>query len=318
MTGAAGFIGSHLVDELLAAGWAVTGVDRRSPAADRVAERNLHEAIAQPEFRFAHMDITDPRLRDLLTGVDTVFHLSASTGVRGSWGKMFLSYIHDNIAATHYLVEECERAEVPRLVAASSSSVYGGCTAGPSCEDGPVAPLSPYGVSKLAGEQLTLAYTLRPGAATRAVGLRFFTVYGPRQRDDMAISRMLEAVRTGHPMLLYGDGSQRRNFTYVFDVVDALIRAAASDLTGVAVNVAGPQTVSMRELLETVREVTGARVPFAQGPERSGDPQRTEAATTLAATTLGYRPRVGLAEGIARQWAWAREVSATTATGRAQ
>ncbi|MFD6934663.1 NAD-dependent epimerase/dehydratase family protein [Streptomyces goshikiensis] len=306
VTGAAGFIGSHLVDRLLSQGWQVRGVDRRSPTGDAVSGRNLAYALASQEFMFEPVDVTDPRVGDMVDGADVVFHLAASTGVRGSWGKAFLSYVHDNVAATHHLIEECERARVPRLVLASSSSVYGGTASFPSREDGPVLPMSPYGVSKLAGEHLALAYAARPDAATRAVALRFFTVYGPRQREDMAISRMLDAVRTGQPMRLYGDGSQRRNFTYVSDVVDALLRAAQTETTGCAVNVAGPLTVSLRDLLDTVREVTGRPVPIKQVPERSGDPESTEADPNLAESVLGYRPSVSLAEGICHQWAWSQ------------
>ncbi|MBT2478366.1 NAD(P)-dependent oxidoreductase [Streptomyces sp. ISL-94] len=316
VTGAGGFVGSHLVDGLLAQGWRVRGVDRRSPARDAVAGRNLARAMQSTEFVFEHMDLTDPRLRDMVSGVDAVFHLAASTGVRGSWGKAFMSYVHDNVAATHRVIEECELARVPRLVVASSSSVYGGSAGGPSREDGPVVPLSPYGVSKLAGEQLALAYAARPDAVTRTVALRFFTVYGPRQREDMAISRMLDAVRSGQPMRLYGDGSQRRNFTYVADVVDALMRAAQTETTGCAVNVAGPVTVSMRDLLDTVREVTGSPVPVKRVPARSGDPESTEADPALAESVLGYRPGIGLAEGIDRQWAWTRATVDAVISGR--
>lgn len=311
VTGAGGFIGSHLVDELLTGGWQVRGVDRRSPGRDAVAGRNLAQAMASPAFVFEHADVTDPRVRDLLDGVDVVFHLAGATGVRGSWGKGFLPYIHDNIAATHQLVEECE------LVLASSSSVYGDATGGASREDGAVLPMSPYGVSKLAAEQLALAYSARPGAATRSVALRFFTVYGPRQRDDMALARMLGAIHSGQPMRLYGDGRQRRNLTYVGDAVDAVMRAAHTERTGRAVNVAGPVTVSMRDLLDTVQEVTGSPVPYVAVAFRSGDPQSTAADQGLADEVLGYRPRVGLREGIAWQWEWTRATDAVPARGLA-
>ncbi len=304
VTGAAGFIGSHLVDHLLAHGWRVVGVDRCSPANDPVAGRNLGWAMLQPGFSFEHADLAGPRVRGLLDGVDVVFHLASATGVRGSWGKNFPSYLQDNIAATHHLIQECERAGIPRLVVASSSSVYG-ATAVPSREDGPVLPLSPYGVSKLAAEQLALAYAARATATTRVVALRYFTVYGPRQRGDMAISRMLHAVRTGQPMHLYGDGAQRRAFTFVSDVVHATVQAALTEKTGQAVNVSGAVSVTIRTLLATVREVTGSSVPFTAVSSRSGDPDSTEADPHLAEEVLGYRPRVGLLEGVTRQWRWA-------------
>jgi nucleoside-diphosphate-sugar epimerase len=304
VTGASGFIGSHLVDALLARGWRITGTDRRSPASDPVAARNLGLAITHPGFRFEHTDLTGPRLRDLLDGGDVVFHLAAATGVRGSWDKSFSSYLQDNIAATHHLIQECERAAIRRLVVASSSSVYGGAE-DPSREGGPVQPVSPYGVSKLAAEQLALAYAARAASVTRVVALRYFTVYGPRQRADMALSRMLRAVRTGQPMRLYGDGRQRRAFTYVSDVVQATMSAALTEQTGHAVNVSGPASVSIRALLDTVREVTGSPVPFTSARARSGDPDSTEADHELAQSVLDFRPRVGLLEGVTRQWQWA-------------
>ncbi|RAG86232.1 hypothetical protein DN069_07705 [Streptacidiphilus pinicola] len=304
VTGAGGFIGSHLVDELLARGWRVRAVDRRSPSGDSLAARNLAHAIGSPRFAFEHVDVAGPHLGELLAEVDAVFHLAAATGVRGSWGKNFASYVQDNITATHQLIEQCERAGVPRLVVASSSSVYGGAAGGASSESGAVRPLSPYGVSKLAAEQLALAYAARRDAATQVVALRFFTVYGPRQREDMAIARMLNAVRTGRAMRLYGDGSQRRNFTYVSDVVAALVRAEHTALTGRAVNVAGPATLSVRELLELVAEVTGRSVPFVEVAARSGDPEATEADFELSRTVLAYRPQVWPREGIAAQWEW--------------
>lgn len=304
VTGAAGFIGSHLVDALLADGWRVTGMDRRSPDRDRVANRNLKWAMSLPGFRFEHADVASPGMCDLLDAVDVVFHLAAATGVRGSWGKNFHSYMQDNIAATHHVIQECERAGVPRLVVASSSSVYG-AAGGPSREAGPVLPLSPYGVSKLAAEQLSLAYAVRATAKTSVVALRYFTVYGPRQREDMAVSRMLRAVSSGQPMRLYGDGRQRRAFTFVSDVVHATVRAALTDVAGRAVNVSGSGSVSIRALLDTVKEVTGSAVPLLQAGSRSGDPDSTEADHQLAQDVLGYRPQVGLAEGVARQWQWA-------------
>lgn len=303
VTGAAGFIGSHLVDALLARGWLTTGVDRRAPAGDPVAAGNLGPTMAQSRFRFEHTDMTGPRLRDLLDGVDVVFHLAAATGVRASWDKNFPSYLHDNVAATHHLIQECERAGVPRLVVASSSSVYGGIE-GPARESGRTQPVSPYGVSKLAAEQLALAYAARAASVTRVIALRYFTVYGPRQRADMALARMLRAVRTGQPMRLYGDGRQRRAFTFVSDVVNATMRAAKAEKTGLAVNVSGAASVSVRALLDTVREVTGSPVPFTSAHACSGDPDATEADHEVAQSVLDFRPRVGLMEGVTRQWQW--------------
>lgn len=313
VTGAAGFIGSNLVDTLLAAGWRVTGIDRRSPHNDPVAAANLQQALRSPGFHFEQADVTDARVHDLLK-VDVVFHLAAATGVRPSWGVNFAGYIRDNIAATHHLVQECERADVRRLVLASSSSVYGTAPQ-PSTEDGPLLPISPYGVSKLAAEQLALAYAARSTAVTSAVALRFFTVFGPRQRPDMAISRMLDAVRTGEPMNLYGDGQQRRNFTYVADAVRALLLAAGTAVTGRAVNIAGPASVTVKTVLDTVERVTGQPVPVVYTASRSGDPASTEADIRRAASDLGYQPAVDLPEGITSQWQWMRNADSATLIG---
>ncbi|MFE9222505.1 NAD-dependent epimerase/dehydratase family protein [Streptomyces lavendulae] len=313
VTGAAGFIGSNLVDALLASGWRVTGIDRRSPETDPVAAANLQQALTTPGFTFEQADVTDTRARELRKA-DIVFHLAAATGVRPSWGVNFADYMRDNITATHHLVQECERADVRRLVLASSSSVYGTAPQ-PSAEDGPLLPISPYGVSKLAAEQLALAYAARSASVTSTVALRFFTVYGPRQRPDMAISRMLDAVRTGVPMNLYGDGHQRRNFTFVTDAVRALLLAASTGTTGRAVNIAGPASVTVQMVLDTVEEVTGQPVPVVHTASRSGDPTSTAADTRRATAGLGYRPAVSLPEGITRQWQWMRAAQSAPLIG---
>ncbi|MEV7442838.1 SDR family NAD(P)-dependent oxidoreductase [Streptomyces sp. NPDC091204] len=313
VTGAAGFIGSNLVDTLLASGWRVTGIDRRSPDTDPVAAANLQQALTTAGFTFEQADVTDTQAHELRK-TDVVFHLAAATGVRPSWGMNFAGYMRDNIAATHHLVQECERAAVRRLVLASSSSVYGTAPQ-PSTEDGPLLPISPYGVSKLAAEQLALAYAARSIAVTSTVALRFFTVYGPRQRPDMAISRMLDAVRTGEPMNLYGDGQQRRNFTFVTDAVRALLLAATTGTTGQAVNIAGPTSVTVQTVLDTVEEITGQPVPIVRTASRSGDPASTEADTRRATAALGYRPAVDLTQGITRQWQWMRAAQSAPLIG---
>ncbi|WP_405681184.1 NAD-dependent epimerase/dehydratase family protein [Streptomyces sp. NBC_00868] len=313
VTGASGFIGSHLVDHLLSKGWRVIGVDRRSPTNDPIARLNLMDAVGNPLFHFLHADIAEPCLRGFLD-VGVVFHLAAATGVRSSWDANFTGYMHDNIAATHHLVQECERAGVPRLVLASSSSVYG-TAALPSKEDGQVRPMSPYGVSKLASEQLALAYAARGTGSTSTVALRFFTVYGPRQRPDMAIHRMLNAIHTGTPMRLYGDGRQRRNFTFVDDVIEAIVQSALTQQAGQAVNIAGPASVTMRTVIDIVEDVTGKPVPIIADAARCGDPEATEADSSLAREVLGYSPCVDLADGIARQWQWTLDTHNTPAIG---
>ncbi|KXK63972.1 hypothetical protein AWW66_00575 [Micromonospora rosaria] len=325
VTGAAGFIGSHLVDALLADGHQVVGLDLRTP--DGHPPAGPAAPPARPGYTPLRSDITTDDLAPAVEGCDTVFHLAAIPGVRPSWDS-FRRYAETNVVGTQRVAEACLAGAVRRLVYASSSSVYG-LVGGPSREDQATAPASPYGVSKLAGEQLCHAYAARPGHPTTVVALRYFTVYGPRQRPDMAIGRLLTAAATGEPFPLYGDGSHRRDFTFVSDVVAATVAAASADLTAggpaarsapgggpprsVTVNVGGGASVPMTEVVDLVERVTGRPVRLDRLPERDGDVPATAADLTVAARVLGYRPRVGLAEGMARHARWLRRVESTAA-----
>jgi UDP-glucuronate 4-epimerase len=304
ITGVAGFIGSHLAVELLEQGWLVTGVDTRSPASDPVAAENLAELLRDGRFKFIQTDVVGADLAILLEGVGVVFHLAALPGVRGSWGDRFADYLTCNVLGTQRLLEACAMAEVPRLVFASSSSVYGTTDGTPSRESDPQVPLSPYGVSKLAAERLCLAYANRPGAVTSVVALRYFTVYGPRQRPDMAFSRIMRAALSGHALSLYGTGEQRRDFTYISDAVNATIAAATVDVQAQAVNVGSGSTVTLTDVLESVAIHAGASVPVLRCVAQPGDVDATSADLTKARPLLGYEPRVRLAEGLRRQWDW--------------
>ena len=219
VTGAAGFIGSHLVDALLASGARVVAVDRRSPGADGFAALNLAQALADPACTVVEADLTRADVDRIVRGASCVFHLAGVPGVRDSWGPSLSAYVEANVVATAR-VAACVAAGVPRLVYASSSSVYGSVER-PSRERDLPRPMSPHGVTKLAGEHLCMAHAHRRGSTVRVAALRYFTVYGPRQRPDMAIGRMLAAAMTATPYVLFGDGSQRREFTYVADVVAA-------------------------------------------------------------------------------------------------
>jgi UDP-glucuronate 4-epimerase len=303
VTGVAGFIGSHLAEALLGAGWCVIGVDRSSPKASPVAEHNLGGLVAHPRFRLVVTDITG-ELPVLLDETTVVFHLAAATGVRSSWGAKFAEYATCNVLATQRLMEACVRARVPRVVIASSSSVYGNDPSVASREDSFAAPMSPYGVTKLATERLACAYAAQAGSPTSVVALRYFTVYGPRQRDDMAIARMFRAVLTGEPMRLYGDGSQRRCFTYIDDAVAATVAAGVCRARAEVVNVGGPDSVTVAEVLRLVETITGRAVPLVGRGQQPGDVDATAADLSHARRLLGYHPRLGLSDGLKRQWTW--------------
>jgi nucleoside-diphosphate-sugar epimerase len=302
VTGAAGFIGSTLVDALLQAGHEVTAIDVRGTT-DTLAARNLKAASACDRFTLHTVDLRHADLPEILNGAETVFHLAGLGGVRGSWGARFADYVAANLTATHRVIDACEQTDVRRLVYASSSSVYGS-TARASREDDVTRPISPYGVTKLAAEQLCLAHATRGGARLSAVALRYFTVYGPRQRPGMAIGQMLAAALTGEPVPLFGDGRQRREFTYVDDVVRATIAASHPAVPSAAINVGGGTSATMLDVLDLVATVTGSPVPIRHEPDQAGDVLSTGADLALAEQLLDYRPRVGLHEGLSRHAQW--------------
>jgi UDP-glucuronate 4-epimerase len=306
VTGAAGFIGSHLTAGLLSGGWQVTGLDIRGPASGAAAEENLAGLIGDPGFRLVVADLAAADLQPLLAGVTVVFHLAGVAGVRASWGGRFAGYLTANVLGTQRLLEACAAAGTGRLVLASSSSVYGpGPVPGaPSRESDPVLPLSPYGVSKLAAERLCLAYAARPGAVTSVAALRYFSVYGPRQRPDMALSRIMAAALSGRPVTLYGSGAQRRDFTHVTDAVAATIAAAGADLRAEVINVASGRSVALAQAVQAIEALAGRPVPAVRAHAQPGDPDITAADLTRAREVLGWTPAVDLAAGLASQWDW--------------
>jgi nucleoside-diphosphate-sugar epimerase len=309
VTGAAGFIGSHLVEALSRSCHRVLGVDRRSPDHDPVAAVNLARSRDTARFTFVPLDLATDDLTAVVDRCAVVFHLAGLAGVRNSWGGRFDEYVTANITGTARLLDACRRAGVRRLVFASSSSVYG--SAGrPSQEADAIRPLSPYGVTKLAAEQLCLAHARRPDTELTVSALRYFTVYGPRQRADMAIGRVLVAALDRVPLELYGDGTQRREFTYVTDAVAATIAAAHAESPPPVVNVGGGASVTMKEVLRVAADLTGGPVPVVPSGPQPGDVTTTQADLSLAWAALGYQPRVGLFEGMSRQLDWLRGLGA--------
>lgn len=306
VTGAAGFIGSTLSDTLLAAGHDVVGIDCFIDYYPRaLKERNLAAAQANPRFRFVEASLVDAPLGDLLRGVDVVYHQAAQAGVRASWGDDFRIYSDNNVFATQRLLEACRAASLSKFVYASSSSVYGDTDDLPMRETSRPQPVSPYGVTKLAAEHLTWLYWKNYGLPT--VSLRYFTVYGPRQRPDMAFHRFIKAVLTGDRIRLFGDGAQSRDFTYVDDIIAANLAAAAGDVAGQVFNVGGGSRTTVNEVIAAIGEIVG-RAPVVENLEvQKGDVRHTAADTSRARAALGYAPRVPLRTGLEREVAWIRD-----------
>lgn len=288
VTGSAGFIGSHLLRHLAAAGRQVTGVDRRGPAPLDDRGGRVRQIVG---------DLRTLELEPLLDGVSTVVHLAAIPGVRPSW-RDFDDYVECNLLVTRRLLEGCQAAGVTRLVIASSSSVYGEVAGQPMAESRTPAPASPYAVTKLAAEQLALAYARRPGSRMTAVALRFFTVYGPGQRPDMLIHRLITAALTGDEITIYGDGSARRDFIYVGDVVRAVSRAMEADVDSGTFNLGTGRNVSVTELISLVSALAGEAPRVVHQQRKAGDVGFTLADVHRAAESLGFRAATDLAEGL--------------------
>jgi UDP-glucose 4-epimerase len=303
VTGAAGFIGSTLAERLLRDGADVVGLDCFTDYYPRpLKEHNLAGLRDQPRFRLIESRIQDADLVSILADRTHVFHLAAQAGVRRSWGRDFAVYIGNNIEATHVLLEACVGRPVERFVYASSSSVYGDSVSLPVREDALAQPVSPYGVTKLAAEHLCALYHVNYGVP--AVSLRYFTVYGPRQRPDMAFHRFLRAIILDQPITLYGDGEQTRDFTYVHDAATAAVAAAMLGVPGRVYNIGGGSRVSVNQVLEMIGRVSG-RQPLVSGdPAQKGDMRHTYADTRLARTDLGFVPAVNLEEGLAAEYRW--------------
>ncbi|HUY60601.1 MAG TPA: NAD-dependent epimerase/dehydratase family protein [Candidatus Dormibacteraeota bacterium] len=308
VTGSAGFIGSRLTHSLLDDGWDVVGVDACTDSYDQ-AEKHGRAALLERRHGYRHVtgDLVDLPLDAHLRGVTTIFHLAGRAGVRDSF-QLLSKYRHDNVEATARLLDSARRTpSVRRLVYASSSSVYGDAAL-PLRETARPGPISPYGQTKLDAERLCLAASTAGGL--EAVALRYFTVYGPGQRPDMALRRFIEAAIAGRPLHLYGDGSQSRDFTYVDDIVAATRSAAEAPADGIAINVGGGSRITLSATLELLAAVVGRPLVIERTAAVRGDVQHTWADLTRADRLLGFRPRVDLRQGLAAEADWLRASAA--------
>jgi UDP-glucose 4-epimerase len=312
-----------VAEALLRGGHEVLGVDCFVDFYPRYyKEANLRQLEEWASFRFVEADISevqDRLLREWLGEYPFVSHQAAQAGVRSSWGRRFEGYTRHNILATQRLLEAAREVSVQRFVFASSSSVYGQADVFPLREDGPTLPVSPYGVTKLAAEHLARLYHLNYGVPT--VALRYFTVYGPRQRPDMAFHRLIRDLLLDEPFPLYGDGSQSRNFTYVADVVEANLAALFTGMDGnlprflgQPVNVGGGARATLSEVISLAEELTGKRAHIQRAGLQKGDVDRTEADLSRARQWLGYEPRVTLPEGLQAEIEWVRQLTRTEVT----
>jgi nucleoside-diphosphate-sugar epimerase len=303
VTGTAGFIASHVANLLLDHGATVHGVDAFTDYYPRrLKDANLATLTGRPGFTFTEGRLEDVDLGPVLDGVTHVFHFAAQAGVRRSWGKDFRHYTVNNIEVTQRLLEAVAPRKIERFLYASTSSVYGDLAPIPMREDVRVQPVSPYGVTKLAGEQLCFLYHVNHGVPT--VALRLFTVYGPRQRPDMGFHRFLRAAHEGGSITLYGDGEQTRDFTYVADVAEAARLGAVQGVPGRVYNIGGGSRVSVNQVLKLVEEIVGCPVTIDRQPPQPGDMRDTFADTSLARADLGFEPKTSLAEGLAAEYAW--------------
>jgi len=303
ITGVAGFIGSTLAGRLIADGARVTGIDCFTDYYPRaVKEANLAGLRSSPSFRFIESTVQAADLPALLADTTHVFHLAAQAGVRKSWGRDFGVYTVNNIEATQVLLEACVGRGIERLVYASSSSVYGDDTELPMRETAVPAPLSPYGVTKLAAEHLCNLYHVNHGVP--CVSLRYFTVYGPRQRPDMGFNRFIRAALAGEPITVYGDGDQTRDFTFVADAVAATASAATRGVPGRVYNVGGGSRVSVNQVLEIVGRLTGRPIQVRREDAQKGDMRDTYADTTAARRDFAYAPTVTIEQGLRAECEW--------------
>ncbi|HEX9455097.1 MAG TPA: NAD-dependent epimerase/dehydratase family protein [Candidatus Binatia bacterium] len=308
VTGVAGFIGSHLAERLLVEGHDVTGIDNFLDNYPRhFKESNLALFANHARFRFVAEDLLRTDLPQLLGGVDVVFHLAGQPGVRSSWGQEFNRYTENNLMATQLLLEAVKGAKIEKFVYASTSSVYGDTDDLPMREDGLTRPVSPYGATKLAAEHLCYLYCKAYSVPT--VALRFFTVYGPRQRPDMFFHILMRKVLRGEEVPLFDDGEQTRDFTFCGDIVEGLVSAASYPGRGDIFNLGGGSRVSVLDAIAVIEKISGRKIKLARYDRQKGDVRHTSARLDHARAQLNYSPRVGLEQGLKAEWDWVSSLS---------
>ena len=307
VTGAAGFIGSHLSEYLITKGCRVIGIDNFADYYARfIKEGNLRRLRENPDFEFVEASLLQVNLNELIRDTDAVFHQAAQAGVRASWGENFRVYTDTNILATQQLLEACKEGHIQKFVYASSSSVYGDTSDLPMTERSLPGPVSPYGVSKLGAEHLCRLYHRNFGVPT--VSLRYFTVFGPRQRPDMAFHRFFKWALSGEPIAVYGDGEQSRDFTCVDDIVAANWLAFEKGPAGDVFNIGGGSRITLNQAIEVIKNIVGRPIEVKYQEVAKGDVRHTSADMTKAGKILGYRPMVSIEEGLRREYEWIDEL----------
>ncbi len=305
ITGAAGFIGSHLAERCLGLGWRVTAIDALTDYYDpSVKRRNIADATNNPRYAFIEADLLDLSLDPILADVDAVFHLAAQPGVRASWAE-FDRYTRANVDATQRLLHAARQTSLERFVIASSSSIYGDAEAFPTTESVLPRPVSPYGVTKVTTEHLAQVYFRNYRVPT--VCLRYFTVYGPRQRPDMAFHRLISAALDGRPFEVFGDGEQTLDFTFVADAVSGTVAASLEGVPGTSYNIGGGSTRSMNSVFDTLSNLLGEPIELSYVDRQIGDARDTASDIKLARRELGFSPAFSFSEGLHAQLEWQRE-----------
>ncbi|MGB7293255.1 MAG: NAD-dependent epimerase/dehydratase family protein [Thermodesulfobacteriota bacterium] len=306
VTGVAGFIGSHLAERLLREGYELIGIDSFVDNYPKhIKQNNIKGLLQSSKFKFIEASIGNINLREIVDQVDVVYHQAAIPGVRTSWGQNFEQYTVNNINATQILLEACRYKRIKKFIYASSSSVYGDAIELPIRESSPKSPISPYGVTKLAGENLASLYFKCYGVPT--VSLRYFTVYGPRQRPDMAFHRFISAILDEREIEIYGNGEQTRDFTYLDDAVEANVRAFLNGKEGGIYNIGGGSRVKLIESLNIIEEISGKKADLKFIEAQRGDVMHTYADVSTAKRDLGYSPNVDIKEGLRRHYDWLKE-----------